>query len=136
MVSRWLELNGYLVAVAVLLAAPACAALDWLAEPACPCPPARAQLEPEAVPSGTGLPGPSAPGARQVAPVAPGAGQAGQGPDSRPSRGEVLARGAGRVGGLVTGNPLAWTIAGQIVAAGAAGLRRRRRVPTGQPAPG
>ncbi len=104
-----------------------CAALDWLAEPACPCPPGRGRREGEAVPGGTGLPGPSLPGAPHAAPDAPGAGHAGRGLDSRPSRGEALARGAARVGGLVTGNPIAWTLAGQLVAAGAAQISRRRR---------
>lgn len=109
------------------LALSSCSALDWLAEPACPCPPVRASLEIEPVPGGSSPSAPTFPGASLELP--------GPQPRPAPSRGELIARGAGRVGGIVTGNPIAWTLAGQLVAAGAAGLSRRRRIPTGQRAP-
>jgi hypothetical protein len=111
---------------AAALALSSCAALDWLAEPACPCPPGRARLEIEPVPGGSAPSAPAIPGAILELPERPHS-SASNPPRPAPSRGEIIARGAGRVGGIVTGNPIAWTLAGQLVAAGAAQISRRRR---------
>ena len=56
-----------------------------------------------------------------------------------PTRADVAVRAATRVGGVLTGNPVAWTLAGQLVhvlLGAVAGRRNRPTVPTGRPASG
>ena len=53
-----------------------------------------------------------------------------------PTRAHAAVRAATRVGGALTGNPVAWTLAGQLVhvlLGAVAGRRNRPTVPTGKP---
>lgn len=91
------------LAVVLAVALAGCGALSWLAEPAWESAPSHVEA-----PCGPPPPPPS----EQPAPPPP------------PSRGEVITS----IGGIVTGNPVVWGLAGQLILA-LGSLARRKRAP-------
>jgi hypothetical protein len=147
------SLAGLGPACLALAALPACAALDWLAQPVYASP-EPIQTEPPPQPSQAPTDGQRptsgscscclAPGASQevLGPAQPQAPQGGPAepvpaPTPGPARGAVIIRAVGGAAGALTGNPVGYTVLAQLGAAlfSAAASRRRRPTPTGEPAP-
>ncbi|MEQ1891068.1 MAG: hypothetical protein ABL998_00880 [Planctomycetota bacterium] len=113
---------------ALALVAASCGALGW-------------SLEPEPQPIAQATPAESAPAAcrclDQPPPPAPKVHTSTEGPQGAGAAATTIGTVAA-VGGLLTGNPVAWALAGQLahVLLGAvAGRRRSPRIPTGELAP-
>lgn len=115
---------------ALVLVAASCGALGWSLEP-------ERSLEPEPQPIAQATPAESAPAAcrclDQPPPPAPKVHTSPEGPQGAGAAATI--RTVATIGGIATGNPVAWALAGQLAHVLLGAVAGRRRIPTGQPAP-